>query len=180
MALKLLYSLVPTVNRLTFSILWQDPMTIWMGDDDGDYHKFTAPNGYEVISRSRMDIQTERVWLLGAKHREEPRSGSMVFSSNAKRDVAHDRFVEAINAWATSHGGHALKVPPGFSWRVDVPVTEAKGAHVAVLLGDGSVLRKCVPQFDGDLWWGGAQDIFIDPERISMLAWAFDIQSEGA
>ena len=59
--------IIPTTNRLTFDITWQHPETRYMGEDDGDYYKFVASNGYEVISRSRMDIQTERLWLLGAK-----------------------------------------------------------------------------------------------------------------
>jgi hypothetical protein len=54
-----------------------------------------------------MDIQTDRMWLLGAKHLEEPRSGSMVFSSNEKRDKAYNMFVIALNEWAAYHGGVA-------------------------------------------------------------------------
>jgi hypothetical protein len=79
-----------------------------MGDDDGEYFKFVASNGYEVISRSRMDIQTERIWLLGAKYLEEPRSGSMVFSSDEKRDAAFDKFVGALKEWADSNGGRCV------------------------------------------------------------------------
>lgn len=101
------YSLIKTTRRLTFDIHFQHPLMIWMGDDDGDYMRFKASNGYEVISRSRMDIQTERLWLLGAKHEEETRSGSMVFSSDAKRDAAYANFVQALDEWATSQGGVA-------------------------------------------------------------------------
>jgi len=57
----LAYKLIKTTRRLTFDILAQDADTIYMGDDDGAYFKFVASNGYEVISRSRMDIQTERL-----------------------------------------------------------------------------------------------------------------------
>lgn len=106
------YSLVRTTRRLTLDILWQDPDTIYMGEDDGPYFKFVASNGYEVISRSRMDIQTERIWLLGAKHKEEGRSGSMVFSSDEKRDAAYEQFILALNEWASSHGGVAIKQAP--------------------------------------------------------------------
>lgn len=67
MKIVLKYRLIATTRRLTFDIVYQDPSTIWMGDDDGEYFKFVASNGYEVISRSRMDIQTERIWILGAK-----------------------------------------------------------------------------------------------------------------
>lgn len=89
--------IIPTTNRLTFDITWQHPETRYMGEDDGDYYKFVASNGYEVISRSRMDIQTERLWLLGAKENE--RSGSMVFSSNEKRDKALLEFEVALIEW---------------------------------------------------------------------------------
>lgn len=95
------YVIVPTTKRLTFDIIYQRPQTIWTGDDDGDYHRFTASNGYEVISRSRMDIQTERLWLLGAKYMDpsDQRSGSMVFSSNDKRDLAEVLFHDALKEW---------------------------------------------------------------------------------
>lgn len=91
------YKIIPTTQRLTFDITWQHPETRYMGDDDGDYYKFVASNSYEVISRSRMDIQTERLWLLGAKENE--RSGSMVFSSNDKRDKALLEFEIALIEW---------------------------------------------------------------------------------
>lgn len=103
------YYIIKTNRRLTFDIIWQRPDTIYMGDDDGDYFKFVASNGYEVISRSRMDIQTERLWLLGAKHQEESRSGTMVFSSNEKRDVAYLNFIQALDEWAAHKGGIAVK-----------------------------------------------------------------------
>lgn len=91
------YRLLKTKNRLTFDILWQHPELTFGGEDDGDYFKFVASNGYEIISRSRMDIQTERLWLLGAKENE--RSGSMVFSSDEKRDAAYIEFLKAIQEW---------------------------------------------------------------------------------
>lgn len=100
--------LIKTTRRLTFDIVYQDPKTIWMGDDDGDYYRFVASNGYEVISRSRMDIQTERLWLLGAKHLEESRSGSMVFSSDEKRDKADAEFWKALTEWGWENGGLAV------------------------------------------------------------------------
>lgn len=106
------YCLVKTARRLTFDILSQSPATIHRGDDDGDYPKFTASNGYEVISRSRMDIQTERIWLLGAMHKKEARSGTMVFSDDKKRDAAYDNFVQALNEWADALGGVAVQVAP--------------------------------------------------------------------
>lgn len=91
------YDLVLTNRRITLDITYQHPATRYMGVDDGPYFRFVASNGYEVISRSRMDIQTERVWLLGAKDNE--RSGSMVFSDNVKRDEAAAQFQIAIAEW---------------------------------------------------------------------------------
>ena len=93
------YWLIPTTKRLTFDIVCQETSTI---NDDGDvqFYKFVASNGYEIISRSRMDIQTERLWLLGSVSSGNGfRSGSMVFSSNEKRDVAEKEFVKAIEEW---------------------------------------------------------------------------------
>lgn len=91
------YAIIKTKQRLTFDITFQHPEVIYQGDDDGDYYVFKASNGYEVISRSRMDIQTERLWLLGAGIHE--RSGSMVFSSDVKRDTAYLQFQKAIQEW---------------------------------------------------------------------------------
>lgn len=91
------YDLIATNRRLTLDIHWQHPATRYMGEDDGKYFTFTASNGYQVISRSRMDIQTERLWLLGALENE--RSGTMVFSSNEKRDIAAENFQQAITEW---------------------------------------------------------------------------------
>ena len=88
------YAILKTKRRLTFDITYQRPDTRYRGDDDGDYLTFRASNGYEVISRSRMDIQTERLWLLGAA--DDERSGSMVFSTDEKRDKAYDAFVLAL------------------------------------------------------------------------------------
>lgn len=113
MTTLLKYRLVATTRRLTFDITYQHPAVTFLGDDDGDYFKFTASNGYEVISRSRMDIQTERIWLLGAKHASEPRSGSMVFSSNEKRDKAYCEVIKALDEWAYHNNGVALKVQGG-------------------------------------------------------------------
>jgi hypothetical protein len=94
------YRLIRTTKRLTFDIIWQHPETKWYGDDDGEYYIFKASNGYEVISRSVMDIQTERVWLLGASQEDRAfRSGSMVFGTNEKRDKAFDNFRQAILEW---------------------------------------------------------------------------------
>jgi len=96
-ALIIDYALIKTNRRLTLDIISQFEPTRWRGDDDGDFPTFKASNGYEVISRSRMDIQTERLWLLGASENE--RSGTMVFSSNEKRDKACEQFQLALSEW---------------------------------------------------------------------------------
>ena len=89
-------SIIKTKRRLTFDITNQD-MT-FCGKSDDDYLTFKASNGVEIISRSRMDIQTDRLWLLGCGPDE--RSGSMVFSSDAKRDKMYNEFVKALSEWA--------------------------------------------------------------------------------
>lgn len=137
MPVLLRYELQKATRRLTFDIHWQHPELTWMGDDDGDYFKFTASNGYEVISRSRMDIQTERLWLLGAKHAEEARSGSMVFSTNEKRDAAYAQFVLALDEWAAANGGTA--VMGGVD--APAPVKAALNAPTADLLTHRPVLE---------------------------------------
>lgn len=101
------YKLIATTRRLTFDITYQHDRVTYTGDDDGEYYRFVASNGYEVISRSRMDIQTERLWLLGAKRNEEVRSGTMIFSNNEKRDAAECEFIKAIDEWAAHHNGIA-------------------------------------------------------------------------
>ncbi|MBK6616322.1 hypothetical protein [Ottowia sp.] len=103
------FALIKTKRRLTFDILYQHPDTVYTGEDDGPYYVFKASNGYEVISRSRMDIQTERLWLRGAS--EEERSGTMVFSSDEKRDKAYDEFLKALGEWA-NHVRAGLWGPP--------------------------------------------------------------------
>jgi hypothetical protein len=88
--------------RLTFDIIYQHPLVTYQGPDDGDYYKFVASNGYEIISRSRMDIQTERLWLRGG--RECERSGTMIFATNADRDKAYMAFKMALfefDHWVT-------------------------------------------------------------------------------
>jgi hypothetical protein len=123
------YLLIKTKQRLTFDILFQREDTIYRGPDDGDYYLFVASNGYELHSRSRMDIHTERLWLLGAK--ENSRSGSTIFSSDEKRDKAYDQFVAAIAEWADwvrATGGHAAT-----GWTRVVARKNPETGHVTVM-----------------------------------------------
>lgn len=96
--MKLRYRLIKTRQRITFDILEQDMR--FCGSTDEDYLTHSATNGIQVISRSRMDIQTDRLWLIGCKPNE--RSGTMVFSSDEKRDREFTRFQEAILDWANN------------------------------------------------------------------------------
>ena len=98
MKIILSYRLIKTRQRLTFEVLEQDMS--FCGKTDDDYLTFKASNGIEIISRSRMDIQTDRLWLLGCGPNE--RSGSMVFSNNEKRDKMFDLFQDALLEWAAS------------------------------------------------------------------------------
>ena len=91
------YRLIKTKRRLTFEILEQE-LGWWIGKTDDDFFTFKASNDVEVISRSRMDIQTDRLWLLGCGPDE--RSGSMVFSSDEKRDRMFNMFQDALMEWA--------------------------------------------------------------------------------
>lgn len=101
------FSLEKFNKRLVFDILDQAVDTIWVGEDTGPNSgfKFVASNGYELISRSRMDIQTERLWLLGKSDLVSgcmvypTSSATMVFSDNTKRDDAYEQFIKAISEW---------------------------------------------------------------------------------
>jgi hypothetical protein len=97
-AMRIKYRLIKTNRRLTFDILEQNMK--YCGVSDEDYLVFKAKNGIEIISRSRMDIQTDRLWLIGCSPNE--RSGSMVFSSDEKRDREFERFQEALTEWANN------------------------------------------------------------------------------
>lgn len=96
--MRIKYRLIKTNRRLTFDILEQNMN--YCGISDEDYLVFKAKNGIEIISRSRMDIQTDRLWLIGCSPNE--RSGSMVFSSDEKRDREFQRFQEALLDWANN------------------------------------------------------------------------------
>lgn len=105
------FRMVRTMKRLVFEIQYQSPRITYNGPDDGDYFYFKASNKYEVISRSRMDIQTERMWLLGACNNVfGARSGSMIFDNNEKRDKAYNDFLQALDEWSKHNGGYVTRV----------------------------------------------------------------------
>lgn len=96
----LTYRLVKFRKRLVFDILHQREDTIFKGSDDDNYFMFIASNGYQVISRSRMDIQTERLWLFGCNNDSHAdRSGTMVFSTQETCDKAYPNFHLALKEW---------------------------------------------------------------------------------
>lgn len=95
------YRLVQFRKRIVFDILEQRDDTIWRGEDDGDYFMFIASNDFQIISRSRMDVQTERLWLRGAKNdAHADRSGTMVFAMQDMLDRAYPKFHAALEEWA--------------------------------------------------------------------------------
>lgn len=97
----LAYRLVQFRKRIVFDILHQREDTIWKGEDDGDYFMFIASNDFQIISRSRMDVQTERLWLRGAKNdAHADRSGTMVFAMQDMLDRAYPKFHAALDEWA--------------------------------------------------------------------------------
>lgn len=111
----IVFQLLKTKRRLTFDILYQREDTRYRGEDDGEYFTFPSSNGYCVISRSRMDIQTERIWLLGAS--DEERSGTMIFSSDEKRDNAYNCFIQVLTDWVQfiRTGGWGTRFTPELS-----------------------------------------------------------------
>lgn len=95
------YRLIKTTGRLTLDIIYQHPDTRYMGDDDGQYWVFKASNGYEVISRSRMDLYTNVIYVWGAK--ENTRSGTQNILDPVKRDREYDRIHVALQEWADQY-----------------------------------------------------------------------------
>lgn len=107
------FRLNKSTKRLVFDIDWQAPEVTFDGPDDGDYFCFTASNNYQVISRSRMDIHSERIWLLGGNNTPSAfRSGTMIFDNNEKRDRVYNAILQALREWATHNQGYCTLLPP--------------------------------------------------------------------
>jgi hypothetical protein len=125
------YRLVPFRKRIVFDILHQRPDTIWRGEDEGDFYMYIAPNDFQIISRSRMDIQTERLWLLGAKNdAHADRSGTMVFAVQDMLDRAYPKFHSALESWAKMVDSTPQKDWPRVSdYRPKPPVTHRVEYH---------------------------------------------------
>lgn len=173
------YDLIKTNRRLTFDIHWQCPKARYFGPDDGDYFVFIASNGYQVISRSRMDIQTERLWLLGGL--ENVRSGSMVFSSNEKRDRAYRGFLQALDEWCECvragnfgpmSGMHAsgYRRAQFLGNAIDPQVDTAPARYRAVLVNGDAHLRRVVHAHGAeDDWVLGVAHPLTDFARVSAV-----------
>ena len=97
--------LFKTTKRLTFQINYQSP-TITNTDLSG-IKQFTATNGYDVISEHRMDIQSRRIWLLGAES-DQPaiRSGTMATPVQSLCDEGFTGTIEALRQWAIHNNGY--------------------------------------------------------------------------
>lgn len=67
---------------------------------------------------------------------------------------------------------------PGATWH-SVPDKHPTFAPVDLLLADGSVLRDCLPQSDGDYWWEGPSgEVFIDPRYAPVTHWRLSATPE--
>lgn len=107
----LTYRLIRTTKRIIFEIVEQTDEVTFNGSDDDNYYSFLASNNFMIISRSRMDVQTERLWLKGGTNDAIAfRSGTMVFDSNEKRDKAYYGFLKAIDEWADFCNGYTTKL----------------------------------------------------------------------
>lgn len=96
--------LIKTKKRITFDILYQHPRVT--NSDPLNMKVFRASNGYEVISEHRMDIQSRRVWLLGASN-DEPamRSGTLALPVQSMCDETFPEFLECLGQWAEHNQG---------------------------------------------------------------------------
>lgn len=135
------YRLQKFTKRIVFDVLSQRLDTIYQGEDDGDYYMFIASNGFQVISRSRMDIQTERLWLMGCKtdsHAE--RSGTMVFATQEMCDKAYPGFHLALQEWAlkVQEGGRMTR-RSDYSWTSVGKALPEKGRLIVKKWKSGAV-----------------------------------------
>ena len=49
------------------------------------------------------------------------------------------------------------------------------GDTIDIKLADGSVLRNCLLQSDGDIWWGQLGNMFIDPAVTKVTGWRLSV-----
>ena len=106
----LVFRLIKMTRRLCMDIEFQADHVTWDKEDHEGYYKFTASNGYEVISRSRPAVETERMWLLGGKRHTENHSATKVCGTNEMRDHEYEQHLKAIHEWAAHNGGIAIQL----------------------------------------------------------------------
>ena len=106
------FSLTSTTNRLTFDIEFQADEIRFSSESAGrarksvfndSHYYFIASNGVEIVSRSRMDLHTEGIWLRGTD--PDTHSGTVVFPSNAERDGFYSQMIEAIREFVSYVAG---------------------------------------------------------------------------
>lgn len=120
--LLLRYSLISTNKRLTFDIDFQSHRITYLGRENSPY-SYMSPAGVQVIVQNQMDIQIDRLWLIGEAG--YTRSGSMVFGNNTKRDAMKLRADQAIKQFV-----HALT--PRFEGKVLEYYTHRLGNEVEI------------------------------------------------
>jgi hypothetical protein len=155
------YRLVQFRKRIVFDILYQRPDTIWLGADGGDYYMFIASNDFQIISRSRMDIQTERLWLLGAKQdAHADRSGTMVFAMQEMLDVAYPKFHKALIEWADM-----VTITPREKWPRVSDYRPKPPTTYRVLADDGCLVGhyddKQMAEVAAGIWKGTVIPLFL-------------------
>lgn len=96
--------LIKTTKRITLDIIYQAARVT--NKDAASMKVFKASNGYEVISEHRMDIQSRRIWLLGASN-DEPamRSGTLALPVQSMCDETFPEFIAALKEWANFNNG---------------------------------------------------------------------------
>lgn len=99
--------LIKTTKRLTFQIDYQAARVTNL--DINSIKQFRASNGYDIISEHRMDIQSRRIWLLGAEH-DQPsiRSGTMATPVQSLCDEGFTGTIDALREWAESNNGYVI------------------------------------------------------------------------
>ncbi len=99
--------LIKTTKRLTFQINFQSPLIT--NYNMVGINQFTASNGYDVISEHRMDIQSRRIWLLGACY-DQPavRSGTMATPVQELCDDGFTGTIQALSEWARHNNGYVV------------------------------------------------------------------------
>lgn len=99
--------LIKTKKRITFDIIFQHPRVT--NNDVRGMKFFRATNGYDVISEHRMDIQSRRIWLLGASN-DEPaqRSGTLALPVQEMCNETFPEFITALDEWADYNQGQVI------------------------------------------------------------------------